>query len=341
MTVKDAIARLLDGASLSEDEAAAVIGDLMDGQATQAQIGALLALLRRKGETVEELAGAARAMRARVTPVRCDAAALLDTCGTGGDGAHTFNVSTAAGLVAAAAGCSVAKHGNRAISGNVGGADVLERLGVAVDLEPEQSERILQTTGFAFLFAPRLHGAMKHAGGPRRELGVRTIFNLLGPLTNPASARHHLLGVYDAAWVEPLAQVLGRLGSVHALVVHGDDGLDEITTTTATEVAELRDGKVTRLRLDPERLGVERASLGALRVSDAAQSAAIIRGVLDGAKGAARDIVVANAGAAIYAADRAASIADGMALARETIDAGRARSLLARVAAESHAGASS
>ncbi|MET0154318.1 MAG: anthranilate phosphoribosyltransferase [Candidatus Binatia bacterium] len=331
MTIREAIGRLLDGQSLSEAESAEVIGLVMDGEATPAQIGALLVLLRRKGETVEELAGAARAMRAKVTRIRCESATVLDTCGTGGDGRGTFNVSTAAGIVAAAAGCTVAKHGNRAISGSVGGADVLERLGVRIDLEPARSEELLRETGFAFLFAPLLHGAMRHAAGPRREIGVRTIFNLLGPLTNPAGARHHLLGVFEASWVEPLARVLGRLGSVHALVVHGDDGLDEITTTAATEVAELRAGEVRQLRIEPEALGVKRARLADLQVESAQQSAEVIRGVLDGRPGPARDIVLVNAGAAIYAADRAPTLEAGIEAARQTVDDGRARAMLERV----------
>lgn len=338
MTVRDAIARLLEGRSLSEAESAEVIVEVMDGQATPAQIGALLVLLRRKGETVDEITGAARAMRAKVTPVRCDAPALLDTCGTGGDGARTFNVSTGAGLVAAAAGCTVAKHGNRAVSGAVGGADVLERLGVAIDVAPERSEAMLRETGFGFLYAPRLHGAMKHTAGPRRELGVRTIFNLLGPLTNPAGARHHLLGVFADVWLEPLAKVLGRLGSVHALVVHGDDGLDEITTTGGTEVAELHAGSVRRFHVEPEEFELPRRRLSDLQVEDADASARTIRAVLAGEEGAARDIVVLNAGAAIYAADRAQSIRDGIEAARAAIDSGRARVLLDRVASASRAG---
>ena len=338
MTVREAIAVLLEGRSLSEPEAAAVIGDVMDGQATPAQIGALLALLRRKGETVDEITGAARAMRAKVTQIRCDSAAVLDTCGTGGDGCGTFNVSTAAALVAAGAGCAVAKHGNRAISGKVGGADVLERLGVRIDLEPERTEALLRDTGFGFLFAPLLHAAMRHAAGPRREIGVRTIFNLLGPLTNPAGARHHLLGVFDASWIEPLARVLARLGSVHALVVHGDDGLDEITTTAATDVAELRAGEVRRFRLEPEALGLRRCTLAELQVASAEESAEVIRAVLAGRPGPARDIVILNAGAAIYAADRAPSLGVGITAARSAIDSGRAREILERVACESRAG---
>jgi anthranilate phosphoribosyltransferase len=338
MTVREAIAALLEGRSLSEQETAAVIGDVMDGQATPAQIGAVLALLRCKGETVDELTGAARAMRAKVTPVDGGARAVLDTCGTGGDGRGTFNVSTAAALVAAAAGCAVAKHGNRAVSGAVGGADVLERLGVNIDVGPAQTEALLRDTGFGFLFAPLLHAAMRHAAGPRREIGVRTIFNLLGPLTNPAGARHHLLGVFDVRWVEPLAHVLGRLGSVHALVVHGDDGLDEITTTAPTDVAELRGGEVRRFRIEPEEAGFARRALAELQVSSAEESAALIRSVLAGRDGAARDIVLLNAGAAIYAADRAPSIAAGIAAARAAVDSGKARETLERVARLSHGG---
>ncbi len=338
MTIREAIGRLLEGRSLSEEESAEVVGAVMDGETTPAQIGALLVLLRRKGETVEEIAGAARAMRAKVTPIRCAHETVLDTCGTGGDGCGTFNVSTAAGIVAAAAGCTVAKHGNRAISGSVGGADVLERLGVRIDLEPERSEALLDNTGFAFLFAPLLHGAMRHAAGPRRELGVRTIFNLLGPLTNPAGARHHLLGVFESGWVEPLARVLGRLGSAHALVVHGDDGLDEISTTAATDVAELRAGEVRRFRLEPEALGVKRARLADLRVESAEESAAMIRGVLEGRTGPARDIVLLNAGAAIYAADRAPALEAGIAAAREALDSGRARATLERVIEDTQRG---
>jgi anthranilate phosphoribosyltransferase len=338
MTVREGIAALLEGRSLSEAEAAGAVGEIMEGGATPAQIGAFLVLLRRKGETVDELAGAALAMREKVTRVRCEDRVLLDTCGTGGDGCRTFNVSTAAGLVAAAAGCTVAKHGNRAISGAVGGADVLERLGVCIDVAPARSGVLLRETGFAFLFAPLLHGAMRHAAAPRREIGVRTIFNLLGPLTNPANARHHLLGVFDAGFLEPLARVLGRLGSVHALVVHGRDGLDEITIGAETDVAELRGGEVRRFSVEPESLGFERRPLEELQVASAEESAERIRAVFAGSSGAARDIVLLNAGAAIYAADRAPSIAAGIASARDAIDTGRAAATLAEVVRLSHAG---
>jgi anthranilate phosphoribosyltransferase len=338
MTIREAIAALIRRESLSEAEAADAVGEIMEGGATPAQIGAFLVLLRHKGETVDELTGAARAMRAKVTPVHSDGRVLLDTCGTGGDGARTFNVSTAAGLVAAAAGCTVAKHGNRAISGAVGGADVLESLGVRIDLEPARLDVMLREARFGFLFAPLLHGAMRHAAAARREIGVRTIFNLLGPLTNPAGARHHLLGVFDPAWLEPLARVLERLGSVHALVVHGRDGLDEITVTAETDVAELRGGEVRRFTLEPEAFGLTRSSLAELRVETADESAEKIRAVLAGTRGAARDIVLLNAGAAIYAADRAATIAAGVALAGEAIETGRAAATLEEVVRLSRAG---
>lgn len=331
--VREAIARLVEGGSLGEDEMASAMGEVMDGRATPAQIGALLALLRRKGETVEEIAGAARAMRARAVRIRAVREPVLDTCGTGGDGRGTFNISTAAALVAAAAGCTVAKHGNRAMSGRVGGADVLEKLGIRIDLSPERTERLLAEVGFAFLFAPRFHEAMRHASSPRREIGVRTIFNLLGPLTNPAGARHQLLGVFDPAWVEPLARVLGRLGSVHALVVHGDDGLDEITLTGATTVAELREGEIRRYRIHPSDFGFLTCRLEELEVRDADQSAHRIRSVLEGELGPARDVVLLNAGAALYAADLAGSIAGGIERARQALDSGAARRLLERLVA--------
>lgn len=332
MTARDAIAGLIEGRHLTENEMAEVIGEVMDGVATAAQIGALLALLRRNGETVDEITGAARAMRARVTPVKVEREAVLDTCGTGGDQQGTFNISTAAALVAAAAGCTVAKHGNRAMSGAVGGADVLEQLGVRIEVEPKLAERILGEVGFGFLFAPKFHSAMKHAAGPRRDLGVRTIFNLLGPLTNPAGARHQLLGVFDAFWLEPMAAVLQRLGSVHAMVVHGEDGLDEVSLTAATQVAELRGGSIHRTRLVPEDFGLARCSIEDLQVKSAGQSAAVIRRVFAGEPGPARDVVLLNAGAAIYVADRAPTIAAGMEKARSAIDSGAAKRLLERVA---------
>lgn len=333
-TVRSAIAGLLEGASLDEEEMAAVMEEIMGGEATPAQIGAFLALLRSKGETIDEIAGAARVMRSRATQVTVRREGVLDTCGTGGDSAGTFNISTAAGLVAAAAGCVVAKHGNRAISGKVGGADVLELLGIPIETDPERTARTIEEQGFGFLFAPRLHGAMKHAAGPRKELGVRTIFNLLGPLTNPAGAKHQLIGVFDPKWVEPLAAVLGRLGSVHAMVVHGDDGLDEITLTTTTTAAELRDGRVEALRIEPEMFGFHRCRPEDLRVADAEESAARIREILDGATGPAREVVLLNAGVAIYVADLVPTIPEGIERARRAIDEGRAGRLVDRLVEE-------
>jgi len=329
MTVKEAIARVVTGRDLVEDEMAAVMAEIMDGQATPAQIGALLTALHIKGETVAEIAGAARVMRAlatRVHPVR----EVLDTCGTGGDGCRTFNISTTAALVAAAAGLCVAKHGNRAMSGAVGGADVLETLGARIELSPLQVEYCLKEIGFGFLLAPAFHRAMRHAVGPRREIGIRTIFNLLGPLTNPAGARHQLIGVFDRRWVVPLAESLGRLGSTHAIVVHGEDGLDEISLTGPTLVAEWCAGQVRTFTLSPREFGFSLCCLADLQVQNAQESAEIIRAILAGKRGPQRDIVLLNAGAALYAGDAVPSFAAGVELARMTLDNGAAARTLDR-----------
>jgi anthranilate phosphoribosyltransferase len=276
-----------------------------------------------KGETVSEITGAARIMRERALHVQV-AHALLDTCGTGGDGSHTFNISTTAALVAAGAGLWVAKHGNRAMSGAVGGADVLETLGARIEMPPVLVERCLTEVGFGFLLAPAFHRAMRHAVGPRREIGVRTIFNLLGPLTNPAGARHQLIGVFARQWLEPMAEALGRLGSLHALIVHGADGLDEVTLTGSTAVAEWRDGSVHSFTIRPQEFGFSLCQLADLQVASAQESATIIRAVCAGAPGPRRDIVLLNAAAALYAGDRVSSLAAGVELARETIDSGAA-----------------
>ncbi|MGE0824234.1 MAG: anthranilate phosphoribosyltransferase [Candidatus Binatia bacterium] len=332
MTVKEAIARVSSSRNLAEEEMAGVMTEIMDGQATPAQIGALLTALHIKGETVAEISGAAQVMRALATKVQ-SIGKVLDTCGTGGDGCRTFNISTAAALVAAAAGLCVAKHGNRAMSGAVGGADVLETLGARIELNPTQVERCLHEVRFGFLLAPAFHRAMRHAVGPRREIGIRTIFNLLGPLTNPAGARHQLLGVFAKRWVTPLAEALGRLGSSHALVVHGEDGLDEISLTGPTFVAEWYAGAVRTFTLIPEEFGFTCCQLTDLQVASAEESAAIIRSVLMGQTGPQRDIILLNAGAALYAGDAVSSIALGVERARIAIDTGAAAQTLERFVA--------
>jgi anthranilate phosphoribosyltransferase len=329
MTVKDAIAHVVAGADLTEEEMYAVITDLMDGQATPAQIGALLTALHIKGETVAEISGAAGAMRAMATPVR-PGCAVIDTCGTGGDGCHTFNISTCAAFVVAAAGLCVAKHGNRAMSGTVGGADVLETLGARIELSPQQVTYCMQEVGFGFLLAPAFHRAMRHAVGPRREVGIRTIFNILGPLTNPAGAQYQLIGVFDQRWVQPLAAALGRLGCQHGLVVHGEDGLDEVSLSGPTQVAEWRPQGVQTYSINPPDYGFPCRPLTALQVSSAQESADIIRSVLAGTPGPHRDVVLLNAGAALYAGNAAASLGGGIALARTTVDSGAAARTLER-----------
>jgi len=300
----------------------------MTGEATPAQIGGFLVGLRMKGETVEEIAAAAEVMRELATRIGVSGAHVVDTCGTGGDGAHTFNISTAAAFVVAAAGGKVAKHGNRSVSSKSGSADVLEAAGVSLDLTPEQVAQCVNEEGVGFLFAPKFHAAMKHAIGPRREMGVRTIFNVLGPLTNPAGATHQVIGVFSNSWIEPLAQVLGRLGSEHVLVVHADDGMDEISIGSPTQVAELQDGKVKTYTVAPEQFGMKRGNVSELAVKDAKQSLAVIESVLNNQSGPARDIVVLNAGAAVYAANLAGSLAEGIQKADAVIASGAAREKL-------------
>jgi len=278
-----------------------------------------------KGETVDEIVAAARVMRELATPVEISGPHLVDTCGTGGDGASTFNISTASAIVTAAAGGRVAKHGNRSVSSSSGSADVLEAAGVKLDINPAQVAACIDQVGVGFLFAPQHHSAMKHAIGPRKEMRVRTLFNLLGPLTNPAAAPNQVLGVFSADWVEPLAQVLKQLGSQHVLVVHAEDGLDEISIAAPTRVAELRDGTISTYTVTPEDFGMQTASLDAIAVENAAQSLAMIGTVLDDQPGPARDIVCLNAGAAIYAADLTASLKQGVERASEVIADGRAK----------------
>ena len=334
--IAEAIRRTMDGHHLESDRMYEVFGRMMDGQATDVQKSALLVSLKMKGETSDEIAGAARAMRDRVAPLGVESDGLVDTCGTGGDGRGTFNVSTLAALVAAGAGARVAKHGNRAVSSSCGSADVLAALGVNVDLDAPRMANVLRSAGISFLFAPKLHPAMSAVAGVRRELGVRTIFNVLGPLTNPAFARRQVLGVYSERLVEIVARVLATLGAEHALVVHSRDGMDEISVSAPTLACEVRGGEVTRLEITPEEMGVGRHPLEAIAGGDARQNAAIAREVLAGGTGARHDVVVANAGAALYVAGRAPSIRDGVALAKESIATGRAREALDRLIAASN-----
>ena len=324
---KPLLAKLVDGQILSADEAHAFFAACLRGEPTPAQVAAAVTALRIRGETVEEIAAFATAMReaARTLDHPYDA---IDTCGTGGDGQHTFNISTAAALVLAGAGLKVAKHGNRAMSSKSGSSDVLSVLGVNLQASPAQQRRSLDEAGIAFLFAPAYHGAMRHVGPVRAELGFRTVFNLLGPLSNPAGAKRQVMGVYDPRLLEPLAEVLGRLGATRAWTVHGQ-GLDELTTTGETEVAEWKDGAVRRFTVTPEDAGLPRADLAALRGGDAEENAVTLRALLDGATGAYRDIVLLNAAAALVVADRAADLAEGAALAAATIDDGRAAKALA------------
>ncbi|MEW6398279.1 MAG: anthranilate phosphoribosyltransferase [Bacillota bacterium] len=327
MMLQEALHRVVEGVSLSAGEAEAAMREIMEGRATEAQIGAYLTALRMKGETADEIAGSARAMRALATPVVCRHPRLVDTCGTGGDGRGSFNISTAAALVVAGAGQPVAKHGNRGVSSRSGSADVLEALGVRIDLDPGQMAYCLDEVGIAFLYAPRLHAAMRFAARPRRELGMRTIFNLLGPLTNPAGARRQLLGVYDASLVGLVARVLALVGTEHALVVHGD-GFDELTTTGPNLVAEVTPQGVRVDEVDARDLGLPRAGRGDLVGGTPQDNAEMIVALLSGERGPRRDVVVLNGGAALYASGQAGSLREGISLAARAIDTGRAMATL-------------
>lgn len=324
MNIKSAIAALLEGQSLSRDNMHAVMHQVMTGGASEAQIAGLLVALRMKGESVDEIAAAASVMRELASPVHIDIPNAVDIVGTGGDGASIFNVSTASTFVAAAAGAHVAKHGNRSVSSSSGAADLLEAAGVNLALNSEQVAQCIEQVGVGFMFAVNHHSAMKYAIGPRRELGVRTIFNVLGPLTNPAGVKHQLLGVYDAALCRPLAEVLQSLGSQHVLVVHSNDGLDELSIAAPSTVVELNNGSITEYTVSPEDLGIKRHSLDDLVVANAAESLALIERVLAGEACPAADMVAMNAGAALYAADIAESLAAGVALAQQTLASGRA-----------------
>jgi len=329
--IREAIAALVEGRSLTEVEAAAVMEEIMSGEATPAQFGAFVTALRLKGETVDEIAGMARVMREKARRVHVEGV-LLDTCGTGGDARGTFNVSTAAAFVAAGAGARVAKHGNRAMTSRCGSADVLEALGARIDLSPEQVKACLEETGVGFMFAPSFHPAMKFAAGPRREIGVRTVFNILGPLTNPAGATCQVLGVADPSLAETMALVLARLGSRRALVVHGD-GLDEMSISGPTLVCELVEGCVRRYVVTPQEVGLAPSEAASVAGGTPEENAAALREVLAGRPGARRDIVLLNAAAGLVALERAATLAEGVALAAEAIDSGAARERLERFVA--------
>ena len=322
--IRDVISTLILGKDLSRKDSAAVMREIMEGKATQAQIAAFLTALRLKGETPDEITGFAETMRQKATRIDPGPGTVVDTCGTGGDSKGTFNISTAAALVVAGAGVTVAKHGNRSVSSCCGSADVLEALGVNVQASPELVQKSLHQAGIGFLFAPALHRTMKHAVGPRKEIGIRTIFNILGPLANPAGAEVQILGVFRKDLTAVMAEVLGKLGCRRAMVVHGEDGMDEITTTGASHVAEWVDGEVCEYTVHPEDFGIPVGTLDELRGGDAKENARIILELLDGKKGGKQDIVLLNAGAALHAAGRADSIREGIELARQTIENGGA-----------------
>jgi anthranilate phosphoribosyltransferase len=345
--IKKAIAKVVECEHLTEGEMIEVMNQIMSGECTPAQIGSFITALRMKGETVEEITGAARVMRERATPIRVgrgvlgidrddiniDRETILDVVGTGGDGTNTFNISTTVSFVVSACGVKVAKHGNRSVSSACGSADVLEKMGISLDVTPETVQHCIEQIGIGFLFAPALHGAMKHAIGPRREIGIRTIFNILGPLTNPAGADCQVMGVYRADLVEKLAGVLHKLGCRHGFVVHGSDGMDEMTLTGETYIAEVTPAGVTLKTVTPEQHGLTRCAMEALKGGDAAANAVIVTSVLAGEQGPRRDIVLLNAAYALVAAGKSATPAEGILLAAKAIDSGRALQQVTKLAA--------
>ena len=322
--IKEAIAKLVKGEDLSRNEMELVMEEIMTGAALPTQIAAFLTAMRIKGETIDEIVGAAEIMRRHATKIRTRHPVILDTCGTGGDERHTFNVSTIAAFTVAGAGVIVAKHGNRSVSSKCGSADLLKALGINIEAEEATVSKCIDEVGIGFLFAPALHKAMQYAIGPRKEIGIRTIFNILGPLTNPAGATNQLLGVYDLGLTEPIAEALGKLGSMHALVVHGRDGLDEVTTADKTRVSELKNCKVKTYEISPGDFGIKKAKKEDLGGGDPSQNAKIAMDILSGGAGPKYDIVVLNAGCAIYAADKASNIKEGIELAVESIESGKA-----------------
>jgi anthranilate phosphoribosyltransferase len=335
MDIQTAIKTVIDGQDLGRQDMTAVMQQIMTGECTPAQIGGFLVGLRMKGETVDEISAAATVMRELSTRVAVDPGFLVDTCGTGGDASGSFNISTASAIVAAAAGARVAKHGNRSVSSKSGSADVLEAAGVNLDINPEAVGACIDEVGVGFMFAQKHHSAMRHAIGPRKEMGVRTIFNVLGPLTNPAGAPNQVIGVFDGDLVEPLAQVLKQLGSEHVMVVHSEDGMDEISISAKTLVAELKNGEVVSYSISPTDFGLEMAALSELKVEGVEQSLAMIQSVLANTAGPARDIVSMNAGAAIYVSGIADSLEDGIAKARTAIAEGKASQVMAHLVAKS------
>ena len=330
------IGKVATGATLTREEAAHAFDKIMSGEATPAQMGAFLMALRLRGETVEEITGAVSTMRAKMLTVAAPKDSI-DVVGTGGDATGSYNISTCAAFIVAGAGVPVAKHGNRALSSKSGAADVLAALGVRIELAPEEISRCIKEAGIGFMFAPSHHPAMKHVGPTRVELGTRTIFNLLGPLSNPAGVKRQMVGVFARPWIEPLANVLGALGSERAIVVHGSDGLDEITTSGPTYVAELSGGKVKTYEIKPEDVGLKRAKPEELRGGDAMHNAEALRGVLAGKPGAFRDVALLNAAAALLVADKAKSLKEGLELAAKSVDTGAARKRLERLVEISNA----
>lgn len=324
MTFTDNLRKIISGQDLDQDTSASMLNDIFSGQITEAQVGAFMAALATKGETFEELAGAARSMRRKAIKIQTQSQNVIDTCGTGGDASGSFNISTTTAFVVAGAGVTVAKHGNRSISSKCGSADVLEALGVNLNVDPEIVEEAINEIGIGFMFAPMYHGSMKYAGKARMECGIRSIFNMLGPLTNPAAASCQLLGVYDPKLTEMFAQALKLLGVKKALVVHGHDGMDEITTTTKTRISELNDAQIRSYDLDPLEFFENYAMASDLKGGDVKENAAITRGILKGEKGPKRDIVVLNSGAALVAAQQVQTIKQGIVLAKESIDSGNA-----------------
>jgi len=337
MSIREAIEKLVNRISLSEAETVDVMNQIMTGEASPLQVAAFLTALRMKGENVEEITGAARVMREKAHRVNVGQKTVLDTCGTGGDQKGTFNISTTTAFVLSGAGVSVAKHGNRSVSSQSGSADVLGALGVKVDAPKERVEQCIANIGIGFLFAPLLHEAMKYAVQPRRDIGIRTIFNLLGPLTNPAMATHQLIGIYSGEMVGMIAQVLRNLGSSRAMVVHGLEGLDEISLCGPTKVAELRNGEVKEYTIEPEQFSFERCRLEELHGGNPQESAVIVRAILDGKKGPPRDVVLLNSGAALYVSGSAETIASGIKVAADSIDSGKARRKLAQLVELSNA----